>query len=124
MEYGIQPVIIERGIDTSTRSTDIALISTQQTVNENSNYCFGEGGAGTFSDGKLYTRSNKRGDINMALKILNHFGADSKILTDSHPHIGTDKLPQIINNITKFIVSLGGEILFDSQCTDLYFEKD
>ena len=124
LEYGIKPVIIERGSDTSTRRKDIALISTKQTVNENSNYCFVEGGAGTFSDGKLYTRSNKRGDINMSLKILNYFGADSKILTDSHPHIGTDKLPQIINNITKFIVSMGGEILFDTQCTDLYFEKE
>ena len=123
LEYGIKPVVIERGSSTSKRKRDIALISTKGTVDGNSNYCFGEGGAGTFSDGKLYTRSNKRGNINSVLQIFVHFGADKKILTDAHPHIGTDRLPEIINNMRNFIISQGGEFHFDTKCTGFLTEK-
>lgn len=123
LEKGIKPIIIERGKETSKRKIDIASISTKNIVDENSNYCFGEGGAGTFSDGKLYTRSNKRGDINRILKIFNIFGADPKILTDAHPHIGTDKLPKIINSMKEKIISLGGEFHFNTKCTDLIIQK-
>lgn len=115
LEYGIKPIIVERGDETSKRKRDIALISTQDCVNANSNYCFGEGGAGTFSDGKLYTRSNKRGDIGNILRIFASFGASEKILTDAHPHIGTDKLPSVINNMRAKIIELGGEVLFNSK---------
>lgn len=118
LEHGIKPIIIERGKTTKERKIDIAKISTQNIVDEDSNYCFGEGGAGTFSDGKLYTRSNKRGNINKILQILVYFGADEKILTDAHPHIGTDKLPQIINAIREKIISLGGEFYFNTKCVD------
>ena len=122
LEYGIKPVIIERGTDTVQRRKDIALISTKDFVNPESNYCFGEGGAGTFSDGKLYTRSNKRGDISSILRIFNYFGADEKILTDAHPHIGTDRLPKIINAMREKIIALGGEVRFNCKCTDLIIE--
>lgn len=124
LEDGIKPVIIERGKDTSSRKVDIAAISTKDIVDQNSNYCFGEGGAGTFSDGKLYTRSNKRGDISRILKIFNAFGADEKILTDAHPHIGTDRLPKIINAMREKIISLGGEFFFNTKCTDLILEAN
>ena len=122
LESGIRPVIIERGADTAQRKKDIALISTRGIVSADSNYCFGEGGAGTFSDGKLYTRSNKRGDISQILRILVHFGASEKILTDAHPHIGTDRLPKVINNMRRRIEELGGEIHFNTKCTDLIVE--
>ena len=124
LESGIKPVILERGAQTSQRKIDIAKISTQKTINEDSNYCFGEGGAGTFSDGKLYTRSNKRGDISEVLQIFHYFGADEKILTDAHPHIGTNKLPKIINNIREKIISLGGEIHFNTKVTDFILNSD
>lgn len=124
LEEGIKPVIIERGKDTSSRKYDIATISTKNIVDENSNYCFGEGGAGTFSDGKLYTRSNKRGDIGTILRIFNHFGADEKILTDAHPHIGTDKLSGIINAMREKIISLGGEFYFNTLCTDFIIDSN
>lgn len=123
LENGIKPVIIERGKDTSSRKQDIAKISTKHLVDSNSNYCFGEGGAGTFSDGKLYTRSNKRGNIQQILSIFVHFGADPKILTDAHPHIGTDKLPKIINSMRDFIISMGGEFHFETVCTDFIMES-
>ena len=123
LEHGIKPVIIERGSETSQRKQDIAKISTKGDVNPDSNYCFGEGGAGTFSDGKLYTRSNKRGNIGRALLIFNHFGADKKILTDAHPHIGTNRLPQVINNMRAKILELGGEFHFDTKVTDLIIEN-
>ncbi|MBP5251701.1 MAG: FAD-dependent monooxygenase [Treponema sp.] len=123
IEYGIKPVIIERGSSTSERKRDIARISTQGLLLENSNYCFGEGGAGTFSDGKLYTRSNKRGDIHSILKIFAHFGADKKILTDAHPHIGTDKLPAVINAMRNFIISMGGDFFFDTKLEAFEFES-
>lgn len=119
LEKGIKPVIIERGEPVSDRKRSIAAISTKQTVDENSNYCFGEGGAGTFSDGKLYTRSNKRGNISRILKTFVHFGADPKILTDAHPHIGTDALPQIIANMRNKIIELGGEFHFNTKVVDL-----
>ncbi len=122
LEHGVKPVIIERGSETSQRKQDIAKISTKGDVNPDSNYCFGEGGAGTFSDGKLYTRSNKRGNINRALLIFNHFGADKKILTDAHPHIGTNRLPQVINNMRAKIIELGGEFHFDTKMTDLILD--
>lgn len=124
LEKGIKPIVIERGVETSQRKKDIALISTKDKVNPDSNYCFGEGGAGTFSDGKLYTRSNKRGNINKALLIFNYFGADKKILTDAHPHIGTDRLPQVINNMHAKIIELGGEFHFETRVTDLIFQHD
>ena len=117
LESGIKPVIIERGVQTSQRRKDIALISTKGMVNGDSNYCFGEGGAGTFSDGKLYTRSNKRGDISTILRIFNFFGAEEKILTDAHPHIGTDRLPQVINAMRDKIIELGGEFHFSERVT-------
>ena len=123
LESGIKPVIIERGTQTSQRRKDIALISTKGSVNGDSNYCFGEGGAGTFSDGKLYTRSNKRGDINSILHIFNYFGADEKILTDAHPHIGTDRLPQVINAMRNKIIELGGEFHFNERVTALDTES-
>lgn len=122
LESGIKPVIIERGTETSQRKKDIALISTKGLVNADSNYCFGEGGAGTFSDGKLYTRSNKRGDISSILRIFNYFGADEKILTDAHPHIGTDRLPQVINAMRAKIIELGGEFHFNERVINLLLE--
>ena len=124
LEYGIKPIIIERGKETSERKRDIASISTAQDLNPNSNYCFGEGGAGTFSDGKIYSRSNKRGNIDKILQIFVHFGADKNILTDAHPHIGTEKLPIIINNIRKEIIALGGEFFFNTKCTDFIFSSN
>ena len=123
LENGIKPIIIERGTDTTSRRRDIALISTKDFVNPNSNYCFGEGGAGTFSDGKLYTRSNKRGDIGRILRIFVHFGADEKILTDAHPHIGTDRLPKVINNMRNKIIELGGEFHFNTKLTDFIIQE-
>ena len=123
LEYRIKPIIIERGPDTTQRRKDIALISKEDFVNAESNYCFGEGGAGTFSDGKLYTRSNKRGDISSILQIFHAFGADEKILTDAHPHIGTDRLPKIINAMRNKIIELGGEVRFNTKCTDFIVEN-
>lgn len=117
LEGGIKPIIIERGSDTKTRKVDIAKISTRGLLDSDSNYCFGEGGAGTFSDGKLFTRSNKRGNVGQVLRIFNHFGADASILTDAHPHIGTDKLPYIINAMRAKIIELGGEFYFNTRCT-------
>lgn len=118
LESGIKPIIIERGTGTSSRKKDIAQISVSNTVNADSNYCFGEGGAGTFSDGKLYTRSNKRGNIQKILAIFNHHGATDSILTDAHPHIGTDKLPSVINNICATIIKFGGEVRFNTKLVD------
>ena len=123
LEKGIKPIIIDRGGETTQRKKDIALISTKHEVNENSNYCFGEGGAGTFSDGKLYTRSNTRGNISKILNIFAYFGADKKILTDAHPHIGTDKLPQVINAMKAKIIELGGEFHFNTKLTDFILDK-
>ena len=119
IQAGIKPIVLERGNSCGQRKRDIAAISTRHQVNPDSNYCFGEGGAGTFSDGKLYTRSNKRGNIQGILQVFHHFGAKEEILTDAHPHIGTDKLPSVIQAITARIRDCGGEVHFGCRCTDL-----
>ena len=116
---GFKPVILEQGRDVHARKTDIATLSTTGVVDPGSNYCCGEGGAGTFSDGKLYTRSSKRGDIREVLTQLVSFGADPSILIDAHPHIGTDRLPVIVENIRGCIVSHGGEYRFGRKVTDI-----
>jgi len=118
IELGLRPVIIERGKDVSSRKRDIARISREQIVNPDSNYCYGEGGAGTFSDGKLYTRSKKRGNNDRILELLCLHGADENILYEAHPHIGTDKLPGIISGIRKSIVDAGGIFLQEKRVTD------
>jgi len=107
-ELGLRPVILERGRDVSSRKKDIARISREHIVDPDSNYCFGEGGAGTYSDGKLYTRSKKRGDNSRVLELLVLHGADPNILYEAHPHLGTDKLPHIISNVRKSIIDAGG----------------
>lgn len=118
IEAGIKPIILERGKDVRSRRRDLALINKQGIINPESNYCFGEGGAGTYSDGKLYTRSSKRGDVNRILNILVQFGADENILYEAHPHIGTNKLPQIITAIREQILECGGEYHFEKKVTD------
>jgi uncharacterized protein len=117
IELGIKPIIIERGKDVRARRRDLAVMNKEGIVNPESNYCFGEGGAGTYSDGKLYTRSTKRGNLQRILNILVHFGADEKILYDSHPHIGTNKLPHIITSMREKIVECGGDVLFGKKFT-------
>ena len=119
LQNGLKPIVIERGKDVKQRRRDLAAINKQGLVNTESNYCYGEGGAGTYSDGKLYTRSNKRGDINKVLQIFVQHGADEDILIDARPHIGTNKLPQIITGIRETIQNAGGEVKFDSKLTDL-----
>jgi len=119
IELGLKPVILERGKDVKQRRRDLANINKQGLVNPESNYCFGEGGAGTYSDGKLYTRSTKRGDVNAVLKTFVAHGATEDILVDARPHIGTNKLPQIITSITESILNAGGEIRFDTKVTAL-----
>lgn len=118
IEKGIKPIILERGKGVRERRRDLAILNKEGEVNPESNYCFGEGGAGTYSDGKLYTRSSKRGDINRILNLFVHFGAEEKILYESHPHIGTNKLPSIITSIRKKIVDSGGEFLFEKKVVD------
>ncbi|WP_040680468.1 NAD(P)/FAD-dependent oxidoreductase [Niabella aurantiaca] len=122
LEKGIKPVILERGKDVRARRRDLAAINKQGIMNPESNYCFGEGGAGTYSDGKLYTRSNKRGDIQKILNTFVRFGADEKILYQAHPHIGTNKLPQIITAMREQILACGGEVHFNKKVTDLVIE--
>src|SRR5688572_6052132 len=122
IEKGIKPIILERGKDVKSRRRDLAILNKEGIINPESNYCFGEGGAGTYSDGKLYTRSTKRGDVNRILNLLVQFGADEKILYEAHPHIGTNKLPQIITAIRKQIVDSGGEFLFEKKIIDLKAE--
>ncbi|OQP61417.1 FAD-binding protein [Niastella vici] len=124
IEQGIKPVLLERGKDVRSRRRDLALLNKQGIVNPESNYCFGEGGAGTYSDGKLYTRSTKRGDVERILNILVQFGAHEKILYEAHPHIGTNKLPEIITAIREQIVSCGGEFLFEQKVTDLLIQNN
>lgn len=119
LEAGIKPIIIERGKDVQSRRRDIAAINKAHVVDPDSNYCFGEGGAGTYSDGKLYTRSSKRGDVKRILEILVAHGAKNDILIDAHPHIGTNKLPMVIRQIRETILSCGGEIHFGTRVTDL-----
>ncbi len=122
IELGLKPIILERGKDVKQRRRDLANINKQGLVNPESNYCFGEGGAGTYSDGKLYTRSTKRGDVNAVLKAFVAHGATEDILIDARPHIGTNKLPQIITSITESILNAGGEIHFDTKVTALLVE--
>jgi len=124
IELGLRPVIIERGKDVSSRKIDLARISREHIVDPDSNYCFGEGGAGTYSDGKLYTRSKKRGDNRMVIELLHTFGADERILYEAHPHIGTDKLPGIIRKIRETIIECGGIFLMNSRVTDITIEGD
>ena len=119
IENGCRPVVFERGKSVRDRRRDLAQINKSLIVNPESNYCFGEGGAGTYSDGKLYTRSKKRGNVKKVLEWLVHFGAESDILIDAHPHIGTNRLPKIIESIREGIKSCGGEVHFNSKLTDL-----
>jgi uncharacterized FAD-dependent dehydrogenase len=124
IEQGIKPILLERGKDVRSRRRDLAAINKEGVVNPESNYCFGEGGAGTYSDGKLYTRSTKRGDVFKVLSTLVHFGAEEKILSDAHPHIGTNKLPHIIVAIRNKIVECGGMVLFEKKVIDFLLDKD
>jgi uncharacterized FAD-dependent dehydrogenase len=124
IEKGVKPIILERGKDIKARRRDLAAINKEHIVNEDSNYCFGEGGAGTYSDGKLYTRSKKRGDVQQILELLVLFGASPSILVDAHPHIGTNKLPKIIENIRNTILNHGGEIHFNTRVTDILIKDN
>lgn len=123
IELGIKPVILERGKDVKARRRDLAAINREHLVNPDSNYCFGEGGAGTYSDGKLYTRSDKRGNIRRVLEILVTHGASRDILIEAHPHIGTNKLPGIIEKMRETILDAGGEIHFDTRVRDFVVES-
>jgi uncharacterized protein len=124
IELGIKPITIERGKDVHERRKDLRALQQDQSVNPNSNYCFGEGGAGTYSDGKLYTRSTKRGDIKKILQVFVQHGANEVILIETHPHIGSNKLPQIVKSIRETIINNGGEVHFNSLVTDLIIKKD
>lgn len=119
LEVGLKPIVYERGKDVRSRRRDLATLNKECIVNPESNYCFGEGGAGTYSDGKLYTRSKKRGDVKRALEWFVQFGATEDILVDAHPHIGTNKLPQIIVEMRETIIKYGGEVHFDSKVTNI-----
>lgn len=124
LEKGVKPIILERGKDVRARRRDLAKLNKEGIVNPESNYCFGEGGAGTYSDGKLYTRSNKRGSIDRILDLFVHFGAPVSIASDAHPHIGTNKLPQIITAMHEQIRQSGGQVLFEKKVTDFIIDKD
>jgi uncharacterized FAD-dependent dehydrogenase len=124
IELGLKPILIERGKDVRGRRRDLKAINVDHIVNEDSNYCFGEGGAGTYSDGKLYTRSKKRGDIDRILKLLVAFGATPDIMVEAHPHIGTNKLPQIIQDIREKIIEMGGKVLFETRVTDFVVKNN
>lgn len=124
IEKGYCPIIIERGKDVRNRRRDLAAMNKQGIVNPESNYCFGEGGAGTYSDGKLYTRATKRGNVLRSLQWFRHFGAEEKIMYEAHPHIGTNKLPGIIVAMREEIEACGGQVLFESKLTDFIIEGD
>lgn len=124
IELGKKPIVLERGKDVRARRRDLKKLNIEHIVNEDSNYCFGEGGAGTYSDGKLYTRSKKRGDVQRILELLVAFGATKEILVEAHPHIGTNKLPGIIQEITKTIIEYGGEVHFNSRVTDILIKNN
>ncbi len=119
IELGVKPIVIERGKDVRGRRRDLKAINRDHIVNPDSNYCFGEGGAGTYSDGKLYTRSKKRGDVNRILELLVAFGASQDILVEAHPHIGTNKLPKIMEDMRLKIIEFGGEVYFDKRVVDI-----
>jgi uncharacterized FAD-dependent dehydrogenase len=124
IELGLKPIVIERGKDVRGRRRDLKAINLEHIVNEDSNYCFGEGGAGTYSDGKLYTRSKKRGDVTRILELLVGFGASDDILIEAHPHIGTNKLPKIIQDIREKIIEMGGKVLFETRLTDIIIKNN
>ncbi len=124
IEKGFRPIVLERGKSVNERKKDIALIATTQVVDDESNYSFGEGGAGAFSDGKLYTRSKKRGSVSKILNVLCQHGASTSILVDAHPHIGTDKLPVVIENMRKTIERCGGQVLFQTKMTSLLYNNN
>lgn len=124
LTLGLKPVVLERGKDVSGRKPDIAKLSRTGVVNPDSNYCYGEGGAGTFSDGKLFTRSSKRGDNREVLYQFVNFGADPSIIVDAHPHIGTDKLPRLVSNIRECIIEHGGEYHFQNRVSDIERAED
>ena len=123
IELGLKPIIVERGKDVRERKKDIARIRPEQRVDPESNYSFGEGGAGAYSDGKLYTRSKKRGNTDRILQIFVQHGASPAILSDAHPHIGTDRLPRVIENMRKTILGCGGEVHFQTKMTELIIEE-
>lgn len=122
IELGVKPIVLERGKDVRGRRRDLKAINVDHIVNPDSNYCFGEGGAGTYSDGKLYTRSKKRGDVNRILELLVAFGATQDILVEAHPHIGTNKLPKIMEDMRHKIIEFGGEVRFENKVTDFIFK--
>ncbi|WP_158860538.1 NAD(P)/FAD-dependent oxidoreductase [Lunatibacter salilacus] len=124
IELGIKPIVVERGKDVRARRRDLAAINKEHLVNPESNYCFGEGGAGTYSDGKLYTRSKKRGDVRRIMEIFVAHGATEEILVDAHPHIGTNKLPQLVTALRQSILDAGGEVYFDMRVDDFILEGD
>ena len=123
IELGIKPIVLERGKDVRARRRDLRQIQQFDTVNPDSNYCFGEGGAGTYSDGKLYTRATKRGDTRKILSIMVQHGADPDILVDSHPHVGSNKLPRIVQNIRETVLKNLGEVHFNSKVTELIIKN-
>lgn len=124
IELGIRPMVLERGKDVDSRRKDMADIARSNRVDPDSNYCFGEGGAGAYSDGKLYTRSKKRGSVDKILTVFNQFGAQDDILIDAHPHIGTDRLPEVIKNMRRQIIASGGEVHFSSRVTDILLRDE
>ncbi|MEG0499845.1 MAG: FAD-binding protein [Rikenellaceae bacterium] len=124
IELGLRPIILERGKDVHSRKIDLAQINRNEVIDADSNYCFGEGGAGTYSDGKLFTRSKKRGDCTRALHILYNHGSAEEILYQAHPHIGTNKLPTVIENIRNTIIHWGGEVHFGCRVTDLILKDN
>lgn len=124
ISLGYKPIVLERGKDVRSRRRDLAAMNKDGIVNPESNYCFGEGGAGTYSDGKLYTRATKRGDVKRILQLFVHFGAEKNILVEAHPHIGTNKLPQIITAMREQIIACGGEVLFETKMTDILVENN
>jgi uncharacterized protein len=124
IENGIQPILLERGKDVRARRRDLALLNKEGIINPESNYCYGEGGAGTYSDGKLYTRSTKRGDVDRILNILVQYGAEENILFEAHPHIGTNKLPHIITAIREAIIASGGQFLFERKVTGFILKEN
>ena len=124
IERGLRPIVLERGKDVDSRRKDMALISREQKVNPESNYCFGEGGAGAYSDGKLYTRSKKRGSVDKVLQIFVQHGAQREILVDAHPHIGTDRLPNVIKAIRETIIAAGGEVHFETRVSELIIKDN
>jgi uncharacterized FAD-dependent dehydrogenase len=124
IELGLKPIVLERGKDVQERRRDLKAINRDHIVGEDSNYCYGEGGAGTYSDGKLYTRSKKRGDVDRILELFVGFGANEDIMVEAHPHIGTNKLPKIIKAMREKIIEFGGKVLFDTRVVDILVKNN